>query len=50
MEKKDPVPNKNGEYFTSRLDVENSEKFPAHSFETALDAFYKIIQEHENED
>ena len=45
-----PIPGKEDEYFTSRLDVENSEKFPAHSFETALDVFYKIIQEHENED
>ena len=36
-------------HFTSRLDVDNAEKFPAYTFETALDTFYKIIQEHNNE-
>lgn len=43
-----PVPGKEGEYFTSKLDVDNAEKFPAHSFETVLDMFYKILQESEN--
>jgi len=44
-----PIPGKEGEYFTSRLDVDKAEKFPAYTFETALDTFYKIIQEYNNE-
>ena len=44
-----PIPGKDGEYFTSRLDVDNAEKFSAYTFETALDAFYKVIQEYNNE-
>tara|TARA_A100001201_G_scaffold107308_1_gene91804 strand:+ start:400 stop:930 length:531 start_codon:yes stop_codon:yes gene_type:complete len=44
-----PVVGKTDEYHTSRLDVDNAEKFPGYSFETALDAFYKTVQETTNE-
>lgn len=47
--KKYPIPGKEGEYFTSRLDVENAQKYPGNMFEKALDIFYQLIQEQENE-
>jgi hypothetical protein len=37
-----PVPGKEGEYYTSRLDVENAEKFDGTEFEVALDRFYSL--------
>ena len=43
--KKYPVPGKEGEYFTSRLDVENSEKFEGNEFDLALDRFYSLTAE-----
>ena len=43
--KKYPVPGKDGEYFTSRLDVENAEKFEGNDFDSALDRFYSLTAE-----
>ena len=43
--KKYPVPGKNGEYFTSRLDVDNAEKFEGNEFDLALDRFYSLTAE-----
>jgi len=43
--KKYPVPGKDGEYFTSRLDVENAEKFEGNEFDLALDKFYSLTAE-----
>jgi hypothetical protein len=37
-----PVPGKENEYFTSRLDVENAERFEGNEFELALDRFYAL--------
>jgi len=44
-----PIPGKDGEYFTSRLDVENVMSFGGKEFEKALDAFYAIVQESTDE-
>ena len=41
--KKYPVPGKEGEYFTARLDVENATKFEMKEFETALNFFYETV-------
>ena len=38
-----PVPGKEGEYFTARLDVENATKFEMKEFETALNFFYETV-------
>ena len=43
--KKYPVPGKENEYFTSRLDVENAERFDGDKFESALDRFYALAAE-----
>ena len=43
--KKYPVPGKDGEYFTSRLDVENAERFEGNEFDLALDRFYSLTAE-----
>lgn len=43
--KKYPVPGKENEYFTSRLDVENAERFDGNEFEAALDRFYAFASE-----
>ena len=40
-----PVPGKEGEYYTSRLDVENSKTYDNNDFETALDELYSIVKE-----
>lgn len=40
-----PVPGKENEYFTSRLDVENAERFEGNEFEAALDRFYALASE-----
>ena len=47
--KKYPIPGKENEYYTSRLDVENAQKFKAFEFETALDIFYEVIREIQND-
>jgi hypothetical protein len=38
-----PVPGKEGEYFTARLDVENATQFEMNQFETALNFFYETV-------
>ena len=38
-----PVPGKEGEYFTARLDVENATQFKMNQFETALNFFYETV-------
>lgn len=45
-----PVPNKNGEYFTSRLDVDNAKTYGKYDFKTALNGLYSMITEVYNED
>jgi len=40
-----PVPGKDGEYFTSRLDVENAEQYDGNKFDSALDRFYSLTAE-----
>ena len=39
-----PVPGREGEYFTSKLDVDNAKVFDKLDFENALDALYSIVQ------
>ena len=39
-----------GEYYTSKLDVDNALVFSNTEFEEALDKFYTIIQEHNDKD
>lgn len=39
-----PIPGREGEYFTSKLDVENAKIFDKLDFENALDALYSIVQ------
>ena len=45
-----PIPGKEGEYFTSRLDVENAKIYGQFEFKTALDELYSIVKEEYNED
>ena len=40
-----PVPGQEGEYFTSRLDVENANVYDTDDFKTALDELYGIVKE-----
>jgi len=40
-----PVPGKDGEYFTARLDVENAEQYDGNKFDLALDRFYSLTAE-----
>ena len=47
--KKYPIPGKQDEYYTSRLDVENAKKFKGFDFENALDTFYGVIREIQND-
>jgi hypothetical protein len=37
-----PIPGKTDEYYTSRLDVDNAEKFKINEFDSALDYFYSL--------
>ena len=48
--KKYPIPGKENEYHTTRLDVENAEKFSGYNFETALDKFYELVQVKQEEE
>jgi len=41
--KKYPVPGKEDEYFTARLDVENATQFEMNQFEIALNFFYETV-------
>ena len=43
--KKYPIPGKENEYYTTKLDVDNSTKYHGYEFESALDKFYQIVQE-----
>jgi len=46
-----PVPGKEGEYHTSRLDVENAKTYSKRDFQSAFDDLYaKVKEEIENED
>tara|TARA_R110000851_G_scaffold33816_1_gene90195 strand:+ start:2887 stop:3408 length:522 start_codon:yes stop_codon:yes gene_type:complete len=45
-----PLPGVEGEYYTSKLDVDNALVFSNTEFEEALDKFYTIIQEHNDKD
>ena len=45
-----PIPNKNGEYFTSRLDVDNAITYGKYEFKNALDELYSMIREVYDED
>ena len=47
--KKYPIPGKENEYYTSRLDTDNAQKFNAFQFEEALDTFYKVIRDAQND-
>ena len=38
-----PVPGKEGEYFTSKLNTENAISFLSDEFDKALDHFYSIV-------
>tara|TARA_Y100000593_G_scaffold81051_1_gene151464 strand:- start:694 stop:1191 length:498 start_codon:yes stop_codon:yes gene_type:complete len=40
-----PIPGKEGEYFTSRLDVENANVYKSLNFSSALDELYNIVKE-----
>jgi len=43
-----PVPGKENEYYTSRLDVDNAKTFDKDNFENALEELYSIIKEVQN--
>lgn len=40
-----PVPGKEGEFYTSRLDTDNASKFEQDNFASAIDHFYSILSE-----
>ena len=40
-----PVPGKEGEYFTSRLDVDNANIYDMMDFKLALEDLYDIVKE-----
>ena len=44
-----PIPGKENEYHTSRLDVENAETYEKSDFESALNKLYDIVKELYNE-
>ena len=44
-----PVPGKEGEYHTTRLDVDNAVTFKGNEFETALESFYDFKKNIEDE-
>jgi hypothetical protein len=46
-----PMPGQEGQYHTSRLDVENALTYDKNDFKSALDELYSIVKEaHNNED
>ena len=47
--KKYPIVGKEGEYHTSRLDVENANTYDKDNFAAALDELYSIVKEFYNE-
>ena len=40
-----PIPGKEGEYYTKRVDMENAKRFHKNSFAEALNEFYSIVQD-----
>ena len=48
--KKYPIPGKEGEYHTSRLDVDNAKSFEKNDFTNALDELYSVVKGGYNED
>ena len=40
-----PIPGKDGEYFTSKLDVDNANIYDTGDFKLALDSLYDIVKE-----
>jgi hypothetical protein len=40
-----PVPGKDGEFFTSRLDVDNANSYNSDDFKSALEELYDIVKE-----
>ena len=44
-----PIPGQDDEYYTSRLDTENAIKFEKDRFTGAMDKFYSILMEKNNE-
>ena len=44
-----PIPGRDGEYHTSRLDVDNAKTYNNDDFATALDELYMIVKEQYNE-
>ena len=44
--KKYPIPGKEDEYYTSRLATEKALKFKTDDFKSAMDHFYKLVQEY----
>ena len=38
-----PIPGKEGQYFTARLDTKNAKKFKKNNFGSALDEYYSIV-------
>jgi len=45
-----PIPGKEGHYHTSKLDVENANKYDKDNFANALDELYNIVKQLNNED
>jgi len=44
-----PIPGRPGEYYTSKLDVENANQYDKLDFETALNELYDIVEKGYNE-
>ena len=45
-----PIPGKDGEFYTCKLDVDNAKTYGKYHFETALNDLYSIVKEVHNED
>ena len=45
-----PIPGRENEYHTSKLDVENAKTYDKNHFESALDELYSIVKQLNNED
>jgi hypothetical protein len=40
-----PIPGEEGQYYTSKLDVDNAKTYDTHEFKSALDYLYDIVKE-----